>query len=267
MASSGSDLFTGTASYYARYRPGYPEPFFQHLRTKFGLDGTARVLDLGCGTGQLTLPLAPHVREVIGMDPEPEMLAEGAARAAASGITNVRWVRGSDRDLDRLREDLGMVCLVTMGRSFHWMDRPATLRSLDPMIEPGGGIALAGENERVWEVPGVWREAVRAVIQRWLGPRRRAGSGTYGGPVLDFQTALVHSTFSHVVRYAVRYRRVVTVDELIGYLYSTSYCSPRLLGENRAAFESDLRATLREIARDGRFAEDVEMGAYLAWRD
>ncbi|MGW5384901.1 class I SAM-dependent methyltransferase [Nocardia sp. NPDC003963] len=78
--SSGraEELFAGTAWHYARYRPGYPESLFDDLIRRFRLDGTGRLLDLGCGTGQLTLPLAAHFAEAVGVDPEPEMLAEAA---------------------------------------------------------------------------------------------------------------------------------------------------------------------------------------------
>lgn len=57
-------LFTGTASYYARYRPGYPPDMFTTLEHRLGLDGTQRVLDLGCGTGQIAVGLAPLVAHV-----------------------------------------------------------------------------------------------------------------------------------------------------------------------------------------------------------
>ncbi len=94
MARDRRDLFKGTAWYYARYRPGYPGPFFDHLAARFGLDGTGRLLDLGCGTGQLALPLAGRFEGVVGMDPEPEMLAEAAARARAARVDNVSWAEG-----------------------------------------------------------------------------------------------------------------------------------------------------------------------------
>lgn len=49
----GQSLFAGKASYYARFRPGYPKVFFDEVVQRFHLDGSGRLLDLGCGTGQL----------------------------------------------------------------------------------------------------------------------------------------------------------------------------------------------------------------------
>src|SRR6185312_8536315 len=72
------------------------------------------------GAGLLTLPLAPHVAEAAGLDPGPEMLAEAGKSARTAGITNVTWVQGNSADLPG---DVGRFLLVTMGRSFHWIDR------------------------------------------------------------------------------------------------------------------------------------------------
>jgi len=81
MSKSYRDSFKGTAWYYARYRQSYPEPFFIHITERFHLDETGRLLDLGCGTGQLAIPLVKRFEQVIGMDPEPEMLAEAKVQA------------------------------------------------------------------------------------------------------------------------------------------------------------------------------------------
>ncbi len=259
------DLFASTAYYYARYRPGYPETFFRHVIARFGLDATARVLDLGCGTGQLAIPLAPPVREVVGMDPEPEMLAEAAAQADRAGIRNIHWVRGSDRDLERLKDDLGTFRAVTMGRSFHWMDRDATLRTLSEMVEPVGGVVVVSDNERVWDVDGWWQETVQETITRWLGPVRRAGSGTR--TVFErFEDVFARSPFHNVEVYHELLHRIVTTDELIGYLYSTSFCSLAVLGDNRAAFEADLRQRLHALSPTDVFDEDVALDAWLLTR-
>lgn len=108
---SGRGLFNGTAWHYARFRPGYPKPFFDDIVAQFRLDGTGRLLDLGCGTGQLTLPLAAHVAEAVGMDPEPEMLTEAARQARAAGVINVTWAQGGSEDLPG---NVGRFRLVTM---------------------------------------------------------------------------------------------------------------------------------------------------------
>ena len=77
MTSDYKDIFHGTAWYYARYREGYPQEFFDLIRQKFDLSTDDRVLDLGCGTGQIAIPISSLVKEVIAMDPEPEMIEEG----------------------------------------------------------------------------------------------------------------------------------------------------------------------------------------------
>src|SRR5882757_11431156 len=104
LGRSRGGLFTGTAWHYARYRPGYPQVFFDDLVQRFHLDGTGRLLDLGCGTGQLTLPLAAHVAEAVGMDPESEMLTEAIRQSREQAIANVNWIQGNSADLPR---DLG----------------------------------------------------------------------------------------------------------------------------------------------------------------
>lgn len=267
MSDPSPDLFAGTAAFYARYRPGYPDEFLRHVVERFGLDGTGRLLDLGCGTGQLALPLAPHVAEAIGVDPETAMLVEAAAAARRSGIHNVRWLIGSDRDLDRLSDEIGPLHLATMGRSFHWMDRDATLRSLGNLVDVDGGIVIVSDEERVWAGRSDWHEAIRQTIHRWLGPQRRAGGGNYDVEYVPFDDTLAVSPFPRVEHYSITVSRSPSIDEIVGYLYSTSFCSPTVLGEKQAAFEADLRQTTSEYSPSGVLTESIDFDAWLAWRE
>ncbi len=284
-----SDIFRTTASYYARYRPRYPEAFIEHLAGRFGLDGSGRLLDLGCGTGDLALPLAPWFHEVVAMDPEPEMLAEARRKADASSTANIRFVDGGSWDLERLAPELGVFRLVTMGESFHWMDRDAILATLYELIEPGGAIAVTWK--AIWarvvesgasdvqpaaqhsDWPGEandWLSIANRVVTRWLGERRRAGSGYYEVPSDGHERYIERSRFERmevIDDQRFGWTQTRDVDGVIGWLYSTSYASPYVLGDRREAFEADLRRTLLALSPDGVFEEEVRIGAFLAWKE
>lgn len=90
------------AEFYHQYRHGYPPAVIDVLTGAFGLTGRDVVADLGCGTGQLTLPLARRVRAAVGIDPEPDMLMRARRAGADQGVTNVTWMVGADTDLPAL---------------------------------------------------------------------------------------------------------------------------------------------------------------------
>ncbi|MET0703843.1 MAG: class I SAM-dependent methyltransferase [Mycobacterium sp.] len=263
-----SALFGGTGWYYARYRPGYPQAFIDDIARHFHLDGTGRLLDLGCGTGQLTLPLAPYVAVAVGMDPEPEMLAEAAGQAQAMGITNVTWARGSSSDLS---STLGQFRVVTMGRSFHWMDREQVLASLDQLIDDGGGIVLANDSCLVRPITG-WQRSIEELQHRFLPsdftfPEPLASRMSAAAEPLSHEEVLARSPFPQVQRRVYESTRRWTVEQIVGYLYSTSVPLRRLLGDRRGAFEAALTDALLAIEPAGRFDEPVTLEVLMATRE
>jgi ubiquinone/menaquinone biosynthesis C-methylase UbiE len=263
-AYTPDELFASTAPYYARYRPGYDQAFYDMLAARFALDGTQRVLDLGTGTGVLALPLAKLVGHVTAIDPEPGMLEEGRKLAAEQDITNIDWRRGDSTTLPGM--GLEPVLLAVMGAAFHWMDRDETLRVLDQLIEPNGAVVLASGGAPGDIEPAPWLAVIAEVRTRYLGPERRAGSGTYSHPKERHQDVVARSPFSNVE--TARWDRTVTrtLDEVIGLQFSYSYSSPAQLGAQKDDFERDLRQALSEFAPDGVFDEVVRTEAIIATR-
>src|SRR5262249_62300402 len=111
--------FHTTAGHYLRGRPPYAPALIRRVVQLCGVDTASRVLDLGCGPGPLALAFAPLVGEVIGIDPEPEMLRVGREEAARAGVA-VGFREGSSRELGA---DLGGFRLVAIGRAFPWVGR------------------------------------------------------------------------------------------------------------------------------------------------
>ncbi len=100
--------------------------------------GTERALDVGTGTGALAFALAPHVREVVGVDRSPELLAE--ARRRASAFPNVGFVEG---DATRLEVAGGSFDLAGCARTLHHVHRPELVVSeLARAVRLGGQVLL-----------------------------------------------------------------------------------------------------------------------------
>src|SRR5207249_612040 len=141
------------------------------------------------------------------MDPEPEMLAAAHAEARTAGIV-LTLVLGGSEDLG---PHLGRFRLVTMGRSFHWMDRDRTLVALDALIEPDGAIGLF-DVDHPEVADNAWYPAWKAVRDRYTPPsRRRDGSAEE-----KHEAVLSRSVFSVLRRLAHRWRQSVSMDDLVG---------------------------------------------------
>ena len=126
------------ADFYHGYRRGYPPAVIDCVVDAFKLTRNDVVVDLGCGTGQLALPIAGRVRAVAGVDPEPDMLARARRAAREQGIANVSWMVGADTDVPAIRALLGRqrAGAVTIGQALHWMNHDELLPALVPLIRP-----------------------------------------------------------------------------------------------------------------------------------
>jgi SAM-dependent methyltransferase len=215
-----------------------------------GLDGTGRLLDVGCGPGVLAVELAPLFTETLGLDPDADMLDEAAKHAARAGVTDIGWVQGLAEEIPAL--DLGMFQLVTFGQSFHRTDRERVAEEVYELLEPGGCIALVAPTvEGRPKPPGpghpeIPHDAIRALIDEYLGPERRAGHGLAPPPVDRYEDALGRTRFGkpkHVFAPG-RPDIVQDVDGVLANYLSMSFAAPHLFGDRLELFEADLRQML-----------------------
>jgi ubiquinone/menaquinone biosynthesis C-methylase UbiE len=252
-------IYCGTAAYYTRGRPPYARTLAATLAAELGLDGGGDLLDVGCGPGVLAVELAGSFNHVIGLDPDAEMLAEGARRAAAAGIANIRWVQAHGEDIPTLA--LGMFKLVTFGQSFHWTSREQVAEAVYDIHEPGGALALishahAGRPQPAGPgYPPIPHDAISAIMERYLGARRRAGQGFAPSFGDRYENALARTRFGTPRRVFAPGRPDIirNIDDVLAGYFSMSYAAPHLFGDMRTQFEADVRAELARHSPSGLF--------------
>ena len=259
------ELFKGTAWYYAKYRCGYPNAFIEHILKSFNLDKNSRVLDLGTGTGQIAIPISRYVKEVVAIDPEQEMLDEAKNQAGSKEVVNVKWVLDKAEDIT---EELGTFNATTMGASFHWMEQDKVLERIYKITQKSGGVVIVANQSPIFteKKTEAYKAVVREVIKKYLGEKRRAGNSFFQPPKDRFEDVIKRSRFHGFQTFNHEYKQNWTIDEIIGFLYSTSFASRRLFGDKIDDFEKELREKLLQLNPDGQFTETVVCGAYLAWK-
>lgn len=260
------NVFSGVAYYYARYRRGYPENFYQYLQNSFSLTRNSRALDLGAGTGQIAFELAERVGEVTAVDINPEMIAEGERIAQEKGIKNIAWLVSGAEEVP---STLGMFDIVTIGSAFHWMDGDVVLNRVYEMTNRNGGIAIVANTNSIHRnnEGSVWKQVAREVIEKYVGKDRKAGkTGLYQEPKDRFEDIIDRSRFVGRESFAGDYEEKWTIDEIIGYLHSTSFASAEVLGDKWSAFEAEVREKLQEINSEGAFLEKQTLEAIVAYR-
>ncbi|GGK28631.1 methyltransferase [Streptomyces camponoticapitis] len=267
-----STLFRGSAAHYERGRLPYAPGFADTLAGVLGLDGRGRLLDVGCGPGIVTLAVAPYVAEVVGIDPDEDMLAEAERRAGRRGVGNARWVTARAEELPA---GLGEFRAVVFAQSFHWTDRDRTAAAVLGMLEPGGAFVHISDLKNPpapsapLPLPAPPYERIAGLVRRYLGPVRRAGQGTLlnGTPGRE-DLVLARAGFEDFERHVVPAGEVVDrpADAVVAWVFSRSDSAPHLFGDRLPDFERDLRAVLREASSDGRFAEHLPPTEIMTWR-
>lgn len=260
-ASYDPRRFRTTVPYYARYRLGYPDALIAQVIALVGLRHGDVVLDLGCGPGTLAIPFARAGMAVTAVDPEPEMLAACEAAAREAGVA-IAVRQGSSFEMP---PDLEPCRLVTMGRSFHWMDREATLLTLDGLVTADGAV-VHFDDEHPRTAENAWRGVLEEIANRFgrgaaphVAERKSEGYRTH-------VSYLLNSPFCRLERYGVVVRREIGIDDIVGLAFSLSTTAPQKLGDRREAFEQELRGSLAQLSPSGRFTEIAEMSALVARR-
>ncbi len=233
--------------FYHRYRRGYPPAVIDTLVQAFELTKDDIVVDLGCGTGQLALPIAGRVRAVVGVDPEPDMLLRARRAASEQGVTNVSWMAGADTDMPTLGALLGnrTVGAVTIGQALHWMNHVKLFRALVPLARHGGGVAVVTNGAPLWLQDTAWSQALRGCLEQWLGSKLTHTCGTDDASQRRYRDSLTAAGFD-VSEGSVDYTDELDLDQIVGGVCSALSVDQLPVPDQRPHFTEQVRRALEQ---------------------
>jgi ArsR family transcriptional regulator len=137
----------GGESFFGKHAPQWDQLRAQWFGDTFHFEGLLALLnpdwtvaDIGAGTGAMLPVLAPHVREVIAIDPSPAMLKGAKARVRELSLANIDIRQGTAESLpiDNASVDVALLSLVLA----YTPDPAAVLRDVRRILKPGGIVLI-----------------------------------------------------------------------------------------------------------------------------
>lgn len=160
--NSNVERFSGFGEIYDKYRPSPPKVLAE-ITFKFVGAKRSLLLDLGCGTGLSTRYWQDKVEEVIGIDPNQEMLAVAEKN---NRYDNISFMNSFSNSIDLPDNS---VDIITCSNSLHWMDPGATFKESERILRPGG-VFVAFDNyfpptTGNWKVESAYSECIRKALE------------------------------------------------------------------------------------------------------
>jgi SAM-dependent methyltransferase len=138
--------FGAAAAAYDAVRPGYPAGIVEVLIARAGLGRASEVLEIGCGTGQLTRDLAPTGCAIVCLEPSAELAC--LARRNLARFPNVRVQEATFECFEPVPSTFDLVVAAT---SFHWVDPRVRCQRPHQTLRPGGLLGVLTNAH-----PGPW---------------------------------------------------------------------------------------------------------------
>lgn len=227
-----------------RYRPPYPDAVFRKLLAI--APRTEHLLDIGCGPGKITRPLAASFTTVTAIDPSEHMIALGRS-LPGGGAENIRWIEGFAEDFPADGRRFG---LTVAAASIHWMDHGRLFPHLLANAAPGHVMVVVSGDDP-FEPP--WQSDWHLFLGKWVPEligqpfdhdKRSEGMRSY-------QSYLDLHGSEHVVS---EHPFEQSVEDFVSCQHSRDTFAPSKLGGRIAAFDAELSELLRAYSHDDRLS-------------
>lgn len=255
--------YKNVAEIYSRSRPAYPKEIFDTILANLPAEKRSIYVDIGCGTGELLLPLSPFFSQSIGVDPDEDMLAMAHKKIKQQRRSCELIQSSAERYFQNLNKDTKL-SLVTAGRSFHWMDQPLVTQLVYEHLIPGGIFVTLGEaSGGIWRRKALWAEEIRKIIfQEFPHKDLFVPAKGHYVPLETMKENLRSRPFSQIIDLSIKVQQAWTYDAILNLFYSAAGFL-EWLGEDKSIFDSRVKSVLSKLNSEMIFSDLSVFGITL----
>lgn len=236
--------FDAVADAYASYRPTPPREAVDAVIALANLHKGSRVLEIGCGTGQLSVPLAEHGVDLVAVELGQHLAA--LARGNLERFPNARVEVAAFEDWPLPTQAFDVVLAAS---AFHWLDPSVRLSKVAEALHPSGFLTILHVHHVRGGTVGFFADTQRYYTQWGM-----SDDPTFQPPAPDDTPTMYpeldqHASFGSVQRRRFEIPMTYSADSYVGWL-STDSLVNTLDDEPRRRFLRDI-ATLIESKYHG----------------
>ena len=130
--NANKDRFSGFADIYDDARPKPPQFLLNIVKQYCQNLFEAKLVDLGCGTGQSTIFWKNHAHKIYGIEPNSDMISLAKMNNSTSNIKYIQTISSKTTLEDK------SIDIVTCSQALHWMEPKSTFREIQRILKPEG---------------------------------------------------------------------------------------------------------------------------------
>jgi len=233
-------LFEKYAADYASFRPSYPANLIGSLVKRFQLDKNSLILDLACGTGNLTRQLQEKTHgQVFGFDFSIIMLKHNRESRIACAKAEALPVKAALFDA------------VVVGQAFHWFEFASALAEINRGLKPGGGLAIIWYRRK--KPPTGHRLMMDELVKRY-NPDFKPGFMDH-----DWRKIIsAHGGFDNIDNFTTDCIYEYKISDYLKLQRSKSYIGDAMSPETLAKFMAEAESMLKSMYLDNIVPEKMQ---------
>ncbi|WBW97156.1 class I SAM-dependent methyltransferase [Oceanirhabdus sp. W0125-5] len=238
---SNVERFSGFVDCYDKFRPVPPKIIVENIIQYIGRKPEI-VADLGCGTGLSTFIWSEYAHEVIGIEPNQDMINKAKGKCNKENVIfNLGY--GNDTKLESDKVDV-----VTFSSSFQWMEPESTIKEVSRILVEGGIMAIYNHDQPPtidWVVEKTYKELFHEIYAILDCNHENKCKLWTIGEYLD--TMRKSNNFRFIREFVVHSKLKMGAKEFIGF------------AESQGAFQKIIKENIPEINEKIRGFKEIVM--------